>query len=69
MGATTDLLGRPTTEAEDELLELYRRGKALLARDDLPPCARAGARAATVALWNVVNDLGLEHEQLLDLGA
>jgi hypothetical protein len=69
MGATTDLLGRPTTEVEDELLELYRRGKALLARDDLAPCARAGARAATVALWNVVNDLGLEHEQLLDLGA
>ena len=68
MGAT-DLLGRPTTEVEDELLELYRRGKALLARDDLAPCARAGARAATVALWNVVNDLGLEHEQLIDLGA
>ena len=65
----TDLLGRPTTEVEDELLELYRRGKALLGRDDLAPCARAGARAATVALWNVVNDLGLEHEQLLDLGA
>jgi hypothetical protein len=68
MGAT-DLLGRPTTEVEDELLELYRRCKALLARDDLAPCARAGVTAATVGLWNVVNDLGLEHEQLLDLGA
>jgi hypothetical protein len=67
--ATTDLLGRPTTEVEDELLELYRRGKALLARDDLAPSTRAGVRAATVALWNVVNDLALEHEQLLDLGA
>jgi hypothetical protein len=66
---TTDLLGRPTTEVEDELLDLYRRGKALLAREDLAPCTRAGVRAATVALWNVVNDLGLEHEQLLDLGA
>ena len=65
----TDLLGQPTTEAEDELLALYRRCKALLTRDDLAPCAHAGARAATVALWNVVNDLGLEHEQLLDLGA
>ena len=67
--ATTDLLGRPTTEVEDELLELYRRGKALLARDDLAPCVRAGARVATVGLWNAVNDLALEHEQLLDLGA
>ena len=65
----TDLLGRPTTAAEDELLELYRRAKALLERDDLAPCVRAGARVAAVGLWNVVNDLGLEHEQLLDLGA
>jgi hypothetical protein len=65
----TDLLGRPTTEAEDELLELYRRCKALLARDHLDPCVRAGARVAAIGLWNVVNDLGLEHEQLLDLGA
>jgi hypothetical protein len=69
MSERTDLLGRPLTPVEDELLELYRRCKALLARDDLAPSARAGARAATVGLWNVVNDLGLEHEQLLDLGA
>jgi hypothetical protein len=65
----TDLLGRPTTEAEDELLALYQRCKALLKRDDLAPCARAGARVAAVGLWNAVNDLGLTHEQLLDLGA
>jgi hypothetical protein len=69
MSADTDLLGRPRTPAEDELLELYRRCKALLERQDLAPCAHAGARAATVALWNAVNDLGLEHEQLIDLGA
>jgi len=69
MSERTDLLGRPLTPVEDELLELYRRCKALLERDDLAPCAKAGARAATVGLWNVVNDLGLEHEQLLDLGA
>jgi hypothetical protein len=67
--ATTDLLGRPTTVVEDELLALYGRCKALLERDDLAPCVRAGARAATVGLWNAVNDLGLAHEQLLDLGA
>ena len=69
MSATTDLLGRPTTPVEDELLELYRRCTALLGRDDLAPCAHAGVRAAAVGLWNVVNDLGLEHEQLIDLGA
>ncbi|HYT25763.1 MAG TPA: hypothetical protein VEP73_04680 [Actinomycetota bacterium] len=64
----SDLLGRATTADEDELLDLYRRCKALAARD-LDPCARAGVRAALVGLWNVVNDLGLEHEQLIDLGA
>jgi hypothetical protein len=69
MSADTDLLGRPRTAAEEELLELYRRCKALLERDDLAPCAHAGVRAATVGLWNVVNDLALEHEQLIDLGA
>jgi hypothetical protein len=69
MPTNTDLLGRPTTPVEDELLDLYRRCKALLERDDLAPCAGAGVRAATVGLWNVVNDLGLEHEQLIDLGA
>ncbi|HEU4400217.1 MAG TPA: hypothetical protein VFU54_20560 [Actinomycetota bacterium] len=69
MSANTDLLGRPTTPTEDELLELYRRCKALLQRDDLAPCAHAGVRAAVVGLWNVVNDLGLEYEQLIDLGA
>jgi hypothetical protein len=66
---TTDLLGRDASATEDELLELYRRCKALLARDDLDPCVRAGVRAATVGLWNVVNDLGLDYEQLIDLGA
>ena len=69
MSADPDLLGRPRTPAEDELLDLYRRCKALLGRDDLAPCAHAGVRAAAVGLWNVVNDLGLEHEQLIDLGA
>jgi hypothetical protein len=69
VSANTDLLGRPTTPVEDELLELYRRCKALLERDQLAPCAQAGVRAATIDLWNVVNDLALDHEQLLDLGA
>jgi hypothetical protein len=66
---TTDLLGGDATPTEEELLGLYRRCKALLARDDLDPCVHAGVRAAAVALWNVVNDLGLEHEHLIDLGA
>jgi hypothetical protein len=65
----TDLLGQITTATEDELLDLYRRCTALLARDDLDPCVRAGVRVAAVGLANVVNDLGLDHGQLIDLGA
>jgi hypothetical protein len=65
----TDLLGQTTTATEDELLDLYRRCKALLGRDDLDPCVRAGVRVAAVGLANVVNDLGLDHEHLIDLGA
>ena len=66
---TTDLLGSDATPTEVELLDLYRRCKALLARDDLDPCVRAGVRVAAVGLANVVNDLGLDHEHLIDLGA
>ena len=65
----TDLLGQTTTATEDELLDLYRRCTTLLARDDLDPCVRAGVRVAAVGLANVVNDLGLDHEHLIDLGA
>jgi hypothetical protein len=65
----TDLLGQTTTATEDELLDLYHRCTALLARDDLDPCVRAGVRAAAVGLANVVNDLALTHEHLIDLGA
>lgn len=68
MQPSTDLLGRPLTPVETELLDLYHRLKALLERDDLEPCVRAAARNALAALWNGVNDLALEHEQLIDLG-
>ncbi|HZD69149.1 MAG TPA: hypothetical protein VFA45_09615 [Actinomycetes bacterium] len=68
MSATTDLLGRPVTPVEGELLDLYGRLKALLERDDLEPCTRAAVRGALAALWNGVNDLALEYEQLIDLG-
>ncbi len=68
MSATTDLLGRPVTPVEGELLDLYGRLKALLQRDDLEPCTRAAVRGALAALWNGVNDLALDYEHLIDLG-
>jgi hypothetical protein len=65
----SDLLGRELTEIEAELVEIYQRLKQLLRQDDLDPCAASNVRAALAGMWNAVNDLGLVHEHLADLGA
>lgn len=65
---TTDLLGHELTATESELLCAYTSLRALLAVDDLPPCAAAGVRAALAPLAVVVTDLGLRYEHLLDDG-
>ena len=56
------------TETETEFLQVYRQLKTLAARDDLPPCAERNVKKALACLWQVVNDLDLEFEQLYDLG-
>lgn len=63
-----DLLGNDLTADEAELMELYARLRGLAARDDLAPCVSANVRAALAAVWNAVNDLGLDYEHLLDVG-
>lgn len=64
----TDLLGRPLSEAERELLNVYQGLKKLAARTDLPPCADRNVRQALSAIWQATNDLDLQFEQLYDLG-
>jgi hypothetical protein len=64
----TDLLGKALSESEEKLLAAYRELKSLAARPDLPPCAARGSRKALACMWQVVNDLDLEFEQLYDLG-
>jgi hypothetical protein len=64
----TDLLGNPVGEPEAALRAIYEDLKRVLARDDLPPCARANARVALAALWQVINDLDLAFEQISDYG-
>ncbi|HUY19109.1 MAG TPA: hypothetical protein VMV15_07770 [Candidatus Binataceae bacterium] len=64
----TDLLGTGLSESEARLLALYRELKSVVARPDLPPCAARGAGKALACMWQVVNDLDLEFEQLYDLG-
>lgn len=63
-----DLLGRPLTEAERQLLDVYQRLKELAGRDDLAPCARHNVRKALACLWQVTNDLDLQYEQIYEVG-
>jgi hypothetical protein len=65
---TSDLLGRPISESDAKLLEIYRELKTLAAKTDLPPCAERNVKKALACLWQVVNDLNLEFEQLYDVG-
>ena len=56
--APTDLLGRPLSALEQQLLASYDGLLALLGQD-LPPSVAANVREAVAALWQVVNDLAL----------
>lgn len=64
----TDLLGKPLTSQERELLSVYESLKKLATQDDLPPCAARNVRRALSAMWQATNDLGLQFEQLYEYG-
>lgn len=64
----TDLLGRPISDTEAQLARIYADLKAMAAREDLPPCAERNVKKALACLWQVMNDLDLEFEQLYELG-
>ena len=66
--ASVDLLGKPMTEAEGQVLATYEALKRLAERDDLPPCAARNVRKALSSMWQATNDLDLQFEQLYDLG-
>jgi hypothetical protein len=66
--ADVDLLGRPVSETEAQLARIYGELKAMAAREDLPPCAERNVKKALACMWQVVNDLDLEFEQLYELG-
>lgn len=63
-----DLLGNPTTDVEKEVVRLYGDLKALVQREDLPPCIARNASKALACLWQACNALDLSFEQLYDLG-
>jgi len=64
----TDLLGKPLTEQEQDLVNVYETLKRLAAQSDLPPCAARNVRKALACMWQVANDLDLQFEQLYALG-
>jgi hypothetical protein len=64
----TDLLGKPLTEQEQDLVNVYETLKKLAAQSDLPPCAARNVRKALACIWQVTNDLDLQFEQLYELG-
>ncbi len=64
----TDLLGKPLSTDEQEILDAYEALKRLAARDGLPPCAARNIRQALAAMWQATNDLGLQFEQLYEYG-
>ena len=63
-----DRLADQLTPDEAELLALYERLKAYVARPGLPPCAARNAKKALGALHVAANDLDLVYEHLYDLG-
>jgi hypothetical protein len=63
-----DLIGNLVTDTERQLLRTYGDLKALAAREDLPPCVERNVKKALACMWQVVNDLNLEFEQLYELG-
>ena len=68
MTAKLDRLGDPLTADEAELLAIYERLKALVAKKDLPPCAARNAKKALGAVYCAAADLDLVYEHLYDLG-
>ena len=63
-----DLLGRPVSETEAQLARLYADLKTMAGREDLPPCVERNVKKALACMWQVMNDLDLEFEQLYDVG-
>ncbi|HID63058.1 MAG TPA: hypothetical protein EYP49_10005 [Anaerolineae bacterium] len=54
------------TETEVRVKEVYETLKEL--SKDEAPCVAKNAQRALAVVWQIMNDLGLEYEQLYDYG-
>jgi len=58
--------GGQMTETESRVKEVYEALKELSC--DEAPCVAKNAQRALAVVWQIMNDLGLECEQLYDYG-
>jgi hypothetical protein len=58
--------GAQMTETEVRVTEVYEALK-LLSKDEAP-CVAKNAQRALAVVWQILNDLGLENEQLYEYG-
>lgn len=63
-----NLFGQELTPDEYALWWTYSELKDLAGRTDLAPCVTSNVRAALASLWQVINDLDIEFEQLYEVG-
>jgi hypothetical protein len=64
-------MGQTLTDGEAALVEAFQnlKGTLLAHGENLPPFARRNALKALASLWQVVNGLDMDAEQLYQLGA
>jgi hypothetical protein len=66
--AGKDLLGRPLSPFDRDVLGMYLKTKELVVRTDIPPCASRNLKKSLACLYQVLNDGGVVFEHLYDLG-
>jgi hypothetical protein len=70
-GPMKNVVGEDLNEAQAKLVESYRLLAHVLMghADELAPFERRGALKALAALWQVMNGLDMDPDQVYDLGA
>jgi hypothetical protein len=55
-------------ELDQKVLRVYEQLKELSVDPAAPPCVVFNAQRALAAIWQIVNDLDLVHEELFEYG-
>ncbi|GAB6173902.1 hypothetical protein JCM15765_33800 [Paradesulfitobacterium aromaticivorans] len=68
MDSKTNLFGQRLNPNEERIWQTYLELKELAAQTDLPPFALNNVRSALALMWQVVNGLNIEYEELDEVG-